>query len=262
MYAENKCVLVTGATKNTGKGIAEKFASNGYTVIITSREKSDAEFVAAQISEKYNISCIGCRLEALDEKNMVRTDDIDKLFLNLETKGIKLDCIVLNAANLGIEQKIFETDINDFASVINTNILWNYYLAESAAKQMKAKGRGSIVFVNSNTVYRAIPDRIAYSASKGGALAMARAMALDLGKYGIRVNCVLPGMIKTDRWENNYNGCRSAPSKFTPIGDIADFEDVANAVYYFGEYNLSKNTTGAELVVDGGNMIQLYPVIK
>ena len=132
-------------------------------------------------------------------------------------------------------------------------------LVREAAKQMKDSSGGSVVFVNSNTAYRAIPDRIAYSASKSGALGMMRALALDLGKYHIRVNAVLPGMIKTDRWENNYNNCREALSNYTPLGDIADFEDIANAVWYFGS-DMSKNTTGAELVVDGGNMIQLYPV--
>ena len=133
-------------------------------------------------------------------------------------------------------------------------------LARQAAIQMMEKKRGSIVFINSNTAYRCIPDRIAYSASKSGALGLMRALAFDLGKFNIRVNAVLPGMIKTDRWENNYNDCRNALSNYTPLGDIADFEDIANAAYYFGS-DLSKNTTGAELVVDGGNMIQLYPLI-
>lgn len=128
-------------------------------------------------------------------------------------------------------------------------------LARQAAIQMKEKGGGSIVFINSNTAYRAISDRVAYSASKSGALGMMRAMALDLGKYNIRVNAILPGMIKTDRWENNYNDCRNAPSNFTPLKDIANFEDIANAAWYFGS-DMSRNTTGAELVVDGGNMIQ------
>lgn len=89
---------------------------------------------------------------------------------------------------------------------------------------------------------------------------MMRALALDLGKYNIRVNAVLPGMIKTDRWENNYNDCQNAPSNYTPIGDIATGDDIAEAVWYFGS-DQSRNTTGAELVVDGGNMIQLYPII-
>ena len=143
--------------------------------------------------------------------------------------------------------------------VINTNVVWNYCLSEHAAKRMKENGGGNIVFVNSNTAYRAIPDRIAYEASKGGQLGMMRGLALDLGKYNIRVNAVLPGMIKTDRWEKNPEFYAKVPSRFTPIGDVAVGADVADAVYYFAAY--ARNTTGAELVVDGGNTIQLYPII-
>ena len=88
---------------------------------------------------------------------------------------------------------------------------------------------------------------------------MMRALALDLGKYNIRVNAVLPGMIKTDRWEKNPGFYKNVPSRFTPIGDVAVGEDVADAVWYFAAH--ARNTTGAELVVDGGNTIQLYPII-
>ena len=124
---------------------------------------------------------------------------------------------------------------------------------------MKEQGGGSIVFINSNTAYRAIPDRVAYVASKGGQLGLMRALALDLGKYNIRVNAVLPGMIKTDRWEKNPDFYARVPSRFTPIGDVAVGEDIADAAYYFAAH--ARNTTGAELVVDGGNTIQLYPII-
>ena len=86
-----------------------------------------------------------------------------------------------------------------------------------------------------------------------------RALALDLGKYNIRVNAVLPGMIKTDRWEKNPDFYKNVPSRFTPLQDVAVGEDIADAVWYFAVG--SRNTTGAELTVDGGNMIQLYPEI-
>ena len=89
---------------------------------------------------------------------------------------------------------------------------------------------------------------------------MMRALALDLGKYNIKVNSVLPGMIKTERRKNNDNDCRNALSNYTPLQDIAEFEDVANAAYFLGSEQ-SRNSTGAELSVDGGNLIQLYPLI-
>ena len=143
--------------------------------------------------------------------------------------------------------------------VVNTNMVWNYCISEHAADRMKKMGGGSITFINSNTAYRAIPDRIAYSASKSGQLGMMRALAIDLGKYNVRVNAVLPGMIRTDRWEKNPDFYNNVPSRFTPIGDVADGADVADAVWYFAAH--ARNTTGAELVVDGGNTVQLYPII-
>ena len=249
-----KSVFITGATTNTGLGIAHKFAKEGYAVFIGSRNTEKAQATADALIEKYGIFAKGYGMLINDENN------VNEIFEDIKNIGYPVDAVVLNAANLGIRQEFLSVDIKDFTEVINTNICWNFMIVRAAAKQMIEKGGGSVVFVNSNTAYRAIPDRIAYSASKSGALGMMRALAFDLGKYKIRVNAVLPGMIKTDRWENNYNNCREALSNYTPIGDIASFEDVANAVWYFASDN-SLNTTGAELVVDGGNMIQLYPII-
>lgn len=249
-----KCVFVTGGTKNSGAGIVEKFAREGWDIFVGSRRAEEAEAFAAEISAKYGVFAKGYGTKVFDE------DDVNRIFDDIRSMGYLVDCLVCCAANLGIRQQLLTVDMSDFMDVINTNIGWNFMLARAAAKQMIEKGQGSIVFINSNTAYRAIPDRVSYSCSKGGVLGMARALALDLGKYKIRVNCVLPGMIKTDRWENNYNDCKNALSNYTPLGDIASFEDVANAVYYFGS-DQSLNTTGAELVVDGGNMIQLYPII-
>ena len=117
------------------------------------------------------------------------------------------------------------------------------------------------MFITSNSALRVTENRCAYCSSKSAILAMSKSFAVDWGKYGIRSNCVLPGMIKTERWENNVNNCKYYLANYTPIEDIADFEDIANAAFYFGS-DLSKNATGAELTVDGGNMIQLYPIIE
>ena len=155
---------------------------------------------------------------------------------------------------------MLENSLTDFIKVINTNVVWNYCICIHAAKRMKENGGGNIIFINSNTAYRAIPDRVAYIASKGGQLGMMRAMALDLGKYNIRVNAVLPGMIKTDRWDKNPEFYENVPSRFTPIGDVAVGADIADAAWYFAEN--ARNTTGAELIIDGGNNIQLYPIVK
>lgn len=248
-----KSVFISGGTANTGLGVSEKFAKEGYNVFLSSRTLESSQTVAKMLREKYGVFAKGYQTTHCDENN------INEIFDDIKKSGYSIDALVLVAADLGIAQEFLTVDIEDFKKVIDTNIVWNFMMVRAAAKQMIPSGGGSIVFINSNTAYRAIPDRIAYSASKSGALGLMRALAFDLGKYKIRVNAVLPGMIKTDRWQNNYNNCRSAPSNFTPLGDIASFEDIANAVWYFASDN-SLNTTGAELVVDGGNMIQLYPI--
>ena len=255
-----KNVLITGACINTGVAIVEKFASEGWNVVFTGRSMEKVTEAKARYEAKFpNVKIIGYTIDSLNEKGEVDEAAVEAMFRDLDEKGIFIETLVCNAADQGLGIKVFENPLSDFMRVLHTNVVWNYCLSEHAAKRMKENGGGNIVFVNSNTAYRAIPDRIAYSASKGGQLGMMRAMALDLGKYNIRVNAVLPGMIKTDRWEKNPDFYATVPSRYTPLGDVAVGKDVADAVWYFAAH--ARNTTGAELVVDGGNTIQLYPII-
>ena len=252
--------LITGACINTGVAIVEKFASEGKNVVFTGRSMEKVRAAEETYRKQFpGVTILGYAIDSLLDERTVDEKSVDELFEELDAKGIFIDSLVLNAADQGLGMQIFESPLTDLMRVINTNVVWNFCLAEHAARRMKEQGGGSIVFLNSNTAYRAIPDRVAYVASKGGQLGLMRALALDLGKYNIRVNAVLPGMIKTDRWEKNPDFYAKVPSRYTPIGDVAVGADIADAVWYFSEH--ARNTTGAELVVDGGNTIQLYPII-
>ena len=255
-----KAVLITGACINTGVAIVEKFASEGQNVIFTGRSIEKVKEAEAAYCAKFpSVTIMGYALDSLLDERTVDEQAVIDLFADLDAKGIFIDTLVLNAADQGLGMKVFESPLTDLMRVINTNVVWNFCLSEHAAKRMKENGGGSVTFINSNTAYRAIPDRVAYVASKGGQLGLMRALALDLGKYNIRVNAVLPGMIKTDRWEKNPEFYAKVPSRYTPLGDVAVGEDVADAAWYFA--TMARNTTGAELVLDGGNTIQLYPII-
>ena len=255
-----KTVLITGACINTGVAIVEKFASEGYNVIFTGRNAEKVHLKEKEYREKFpDVNIVGFHIDSLLDERTVDEKSVEEMFADIDRRGMLVDTLVLNAADQGLGQKIFENPLTDMMKVINTNVVWSYCLSEHAAKRMKENGGGNIVFINSNTAYRAIPDRVAYVASKGGQLGLMRALALDLGKYNIRVNAVLPGMIRTDRWEKNPDFYKNVPSRYTPIGEVAVGEDIADAVVYFAAH--AKNTTGAELVVDGGNTIQLYPII-
>lgn len=255
-----KTVLVTGACINTGVAIVEKFAAEGWNVVFTGRSLEKVAAAEKNYRAKFpNVQIDGYAIDSLIDERTVNERALDELFARLDESGVFIQCLVLNAADQGLGMKIFENPVTDLMRVLNTNITWNYCIVERAAKRMKERGGGSVVFLNSNTAYRVIPDRIAYSTSKSGQLGMMRALAFDLGKYNIRVNAVLPGMIRTDRWEQNPDFYKNVPSRFTPLGDVATGEDIADAVWYFAAH--ARNTTGAELVVDGGNTVQLYPVI-
>ena len=243
-----KTALITGACINTGVAIVEKFAAEGYDVVFTGRNPEKVK----EAEDAYRAKFPEAKILGYAMDSLINPTTVDE-------KGIFVETLVLNAADQGLGMKIFESPLTDLMRVINTNVVWNFCLCEQAAKRMKEQGGGNIVFVNSNTAYRAIPDRVAYVTSKGGQLGLMRALTLDLGKYNIRVNAVLPGMIKTDRWEKNPDFYATVPSRYTPIGDVAVGADIADAVYYFAA--CARNTTGAELVVDGGNTVQLYPVI-
>lgn len=256
-----KAVLITGACINTGVAIVEKFASENCNVIFTGRNQGKVAECEKEYRAKFpNVKIIGYAINSLIDEQTVDENAVREMFEFLDSKDIFIDTLVLNAADQGLNMKIFENALTDFMRVINTNVTWNFCLCENAALRMKKNGGGSIVFVNSNTAYRVIPDRIAYSTSKSGQLGLMRSLAFDLGKYNIRVNAVLPGMIKTERWDKNPEFYKKVPSRFTPLRDVALGSDVADAVWYFAAH--ARNTTGAELVVDGGNTIQLYPIIE
>ncbi len=254
-----KAMFITGAAQGTGFGTAEKFASEGYAVFVTGRKGEAADEAAKLLSDKYGVISKGYELDIRDEQRVI------DIFNDIDSQNCFVETVVLNAADMGFGtdpakgQDFFTVSVEEFGRVFETNLVWNFTIIRQAALRMREHHRGAIVFFSSNTAYRAIPNRCAYSASKGGINAMSKALAVDLGQYGIRSNVVLPGTIKTARWvamgdKQIVNGA------LTPIGDISDFEDVANAAFFLGT-DLSKNITGAEIIVDGGMSCQLYPQI-
>lgn len=253
-----KAVFVTGAASGTGYAIACRFAKEGYAVVLTSRNTMRAEEAAHRLSDETGAPARGYALNIRDEER------IKTIFSDLDKAGFFVQTVILNAADLGYGtdpakgQDFFTVPIEDVRRVFDTNLVWNYMIVRQAALRMRESGGGSVVFIGSNTAYRAIPNRAAYGASKGGMIALTKSLAVDLGPFGIRCNIVLPGTIKTERWKA-MGEKQIVNGELTPIGDITDYEDIAEAAWFLGS-SVSKNITGAELTVDGGMSCQLYPV--
>lgn len=250
--AMEKYVLVTGASAGTGYAICERFAREGYGVILTSRRQQSADEAAHRLTEETGAYSRGFALSAGCES------DVKAIFDTLKIEGRMVTQIVLNAADLGIAQNAFETSYEDWMRVIETNLGWNFTIMREAARHMKECGGGSIVIIGSNTARRAIVNRSAYIASKGGLTALCKALAIEWGEFGIRVNIIVSGSIKTVRYDAQTEENQRRTCEHTPIGDIADFEDIANAAYFLA-CDESRVITGSELVVDSGMDAQFLP---
>ena len=228
-----KAVFITGGTVGTGLATAERFAKEGYDVYITSRNEEHAAAAAKGVAEKHGVFARGFGLDIRDEQK------VKDVFAAIDADGRFVATVVLNAADMGFGtdpakgMDLFTVPIEEFQRVFETNLVWNFMIIRQAALRMREQHEGAIVFIGSNTSYRAIPNRAAYGASKGGINGMSKALAVDLGPYGIRSNVVLPGTIKTARWVE-MGSKQIVNGTLTPIGDISDFEDIANAAWFLG----------------------------
>jgi NAD(P)-dependent dehydrogenase (short-subunit alcohol dehydrogenase family) len=246
----NKCVLITGAEKNSGYGIARKFLKEGWSVVLTSRDEGKVQEVAASLEKEFNISCYGFGYKPLEA-----ITDTDVLFEKIEKAGIELDALVCVAADLGRWMDPLTVDGQDWANVLHTNVVGYFMPARAAVRQMirtgKAKG-ATIVFTGSINYINALPERSAYVASKGAISSMTKALALDFAKYGVRVNCIAPGAILTDRYdgldEEEFERRRSA----IPLNEFSTKETMGENVYFLASES-SFPMTGSVMIVDGGS---------
>lgn len=248
LMKNNKCVLITGAVRNTGLAAAKKFLSEGWTVFITSRDGEEALKKANELSAEYGQNCFGLAYSPRNAK-----EEIESVFEEIHSKGFTVNSVVCTAADLGLAQDSLNVDVDAWEDVLLTNITGYFAPARTAAREMIKAGcakDGSIVFIGSINFRDAIPGRSAYVASKGAIYSMTKALAIDFAPYGIRVNCVMPGPIWTSRYDADPAKA-AKKAKPIPLGRVSRTEDIAESIYFFASEK-SGNATGSGLIVDGG----------
>lgn len=250
-----KIVLVTGSVRNTGLEIAKAFWENGATVYVNGRT-SDAVASACEAIAKFDHAGGGKLCEGVCDVSDAQ--QVRMLFEKIRNEQGRLDILVNNAVSLGVGGPVHEMEDQFFDGVIRTNVYGCFFCTREAAKFMVRQKSGSIINISSFTSEKAIRNRCAYISSKGAIDALTRAMALDLGGHGIRVNTVSPGYIRTDRWEELDDETIRRRRENIPLGFEAGGRDIANAVLFFASSD-ANNITGARLVVDGGCNIQNFP---
>lgn len=241
----NKTVFITGGVRNSGLSIAKRFAQEGYDVCVTSRNEKDAVTKASELAKAYGVKAMGYGLDLEDPK------DISRVFQDVREKFGRLDVLVCNSANLGIGQNCLSLTPDDFDSVMNVNIRGNFFCCQEAARIMCPQNSGAIVMIGSVHYKAAVHGRIGYAISKGAIASMVHNLAFELAEYGVRVNHLIPGAIRTERWDGISAEEETRRRGNWPLGIESTGEDIANAVYFLAS-DQAKTITGAELAVDSG----------
>ena len=240
-----KTAIVTGGNSGLGYATAKKLCDNDITTYIIGRSKDKTEEACKEIGEN--------AIPVIYDLNNIA--GIPAMIENL-TKNNPID-ILVNNAGINLKKDFLEVTDEDFLSIIHTNVMSVFAVSKAVVKNMKENNGGSIVNISSMASQYGIPKVIAYSASKGAIESMTRAMAVELAPFGVRVNCIAPGFIKTKMSAKALDNDPERKNKVlsrTPMGILGEPSDIADAVYYFAS-NEAKFTTGTILPVDGGNSI-------
>jgi 3-oxoacyl-[acyl-carrier protein] reductase len=254
MKLEGRTAFVTGASRNIGRAIALAFAAEGADLVLNTRvNREELEAVAAECRKA------GVRAVPVlgDIANAAAVDAMVKQ--GLAELGA-IDVLVSNAA-IRPHTSVTETSLEDWHRVIGVNLHSAFYLARAIVPGMKERGRGSIIAIGGQSSLTGRPNTAAVTAAKTGLLGFVRALAAELGPFGIRANMVIPGTMDTERrYAEWYPEFRQAPPgapeqlKQIPLGRLGRPEEIAEACVFLAS-DASAYITGDTIRVMGGRVI-------
>ena len=254
MRLQGKTAFITGASRNIGRAIALTFAAEGADLVLNTRANRDElEAVAAECRKAGArvIPVLGDIADAAAVEAMVKQ--------GLAELGA-MDVLVCNAA-IRPHTALAETSLEDWHRVLGVNLHSAFYLARAVVPGMKERRRGSIIAIGGQSSLTGRPNTAAVTAAKTGLLGFVRALAAELGPFGIRANMVIPGTMDTERrYAEWYPEFRKAPPgapeqlKQIPLGRLGRPDEIADACLFLAS-DASAYITGDEIRVMGGRVI-------
>jgi NAD(P)-dependent dehydrogenase (short-subunit alcohol dehydrogenase family) len=246
-----RVAVITGSSRGIGRAVAERFAEQGAKVVVSSRSVEACQPVADAINAAH-----GPGTAIAVAANISSKDDLVHLTERARESFGKIDALVCNAAtNVHMGPMATITD-PQFRKILDNNILSNHWLIQLVAPEMITRGDGAIVIVSSIGGLQGSALLGAYSLSKAADFQLARNLAVELGPHNIRINCVAPGIIKTDfaraLWQNPK--IAKATEAATPLRRLGEPDDVAGAVVFLCS-PAARYITGQNIVIDGGSTI-------
>jgi 3-oxoacyl-[acyl-carrier protein] reductase len=254
MRLSGRTALITGASRNIGRAIALAYAAEGADLLLNTRtNREELETVAAEC-RKAGVR-VATALADVGDAGAVEA---------MVTRGLAelggLDVLVCNAA-IRPHKSVTETSVEEWHHVLGVNLHSAFYLSRAVVPAMKARGRGSIITLGGLSSLTGRPDTAAVTTAKTGLLGLTRALAAELGPFGIRANMVMPGFIDTERrYAEWYPEFKKAPPgspeqlKQIPLGRLGRPEDIADACVFLAS-DASAYVTGDTIRVMGGRFI-------
>ena len=246
-----KTVLITGAAGGVGRATVLVFAASGWRVIGVDRSPQDKPFPEDGLYIQADIS-LG--------------EDLTTIYEQAQSFTGGLHAVVNNAA-IQIAKPLIETSIEEWDAVMASNLRSVFLGTKLAYPLLKAAGGGAIVNVSSVHAVQTSANIASYAASKGGLLALTRAMAIEFAPDQIRVNAILPGAVNTPMLHaglsrghlqgSNLSDRLENLARKTVIGRVGEPEEIARAIYFLADETQSSYMTGQALIVDGGATARL-----
>ncbi|HTM49916.1 MAG TPA: 3-oxoacyl-ACP reductase family protein [Bryobacteraceae bacterium] len=241
---DSKIALVTGASKGIGKGIALELARCGCDVAVNYH--SDAAGAAAAVAE---ITALGRKAFAV-KANVGIAPDVDRMFAEVDAGFSRLD-ILVNNAGVQTWKPLLDLEESEWDRTIQTNLKGCFLCTQRAGRRMKDQGSGRIINIGSGCNKIPFPNLVDYTASKGGIDMFTKSSAIELGKYGITVNCVAPGAVEIERTMHETGDYAGTWAKLTPLGRVGLPSDIARTVAFLAS-DAAGFITGQTIWVDGG----------
>ena len=245
----DKVAVVTGSSKGIGKAIAEAMAAAGAKVVISSRKAEPCQAVAEAINagggEAMALAC------NISEKAQLRAL-VDG---TIERWG-RIDALVCNAAVNPYFGPLAEITDEAYDKTMNTNLRSNLWLCNMVIPQMATRGGGAVILISSIAAFKGHGNLGVYALSKAADNQLARSLAVEWGRSNLRVNCIAPGLVRTDMaralWEDPDRLAQALESY--PLGRIGEPEDIAGAAVFLAS-RAGNFVTGQTLVIDGGTTV-------
>ena len=246
-----KVAVITGSSRGIGRAIAERMAEHGAKVVISSRKQQACDEVTETINDK-----AGKQVAFAIAANISVKEELKELVEKANAAFGKVDTLVCNAATNPYYGPQAGISDDQFRKVLENNIIANHWLITFVAPQMIECRDGSITIVSSVGGLKGTTNLGAYSISKAADMQLARNLACEYGKHNVRVNCIAPGLVKTDfaraLWENPET--LKAITDTAPLARIGEPDEIAGAAVFLASA-AGTFITGQTIIIDGGALI-------